>query len=93
MITVINRIAWVASLTLSILIAFIISDIDSGSYTSGAENFFEWGWIFAIIALFFIKGKILSEKMIRDEFSSQEGQVSSTAYKKNESKKDEELLS
>lgn len=66
MFVILNRLAWILSLTLGAFIGFLFADLDSSMYSSWGENFFEWGWIPALICGFLIKKFFLSENTIEE---------------------------
>lgn len=72
MVTIFDRIAWIVSLTLAILLAFLVSDTFSWWYSSGGENFVSWGWIWAIGFLAIIKWRFLSRSWIESSLQSNE---------------------
>ncbi|GAB0174952.1 MAG: hypothetical protein HHAS10_08310 [Candidatus Altimarinota bacterium] len=59
-----RRISWLISFLLGAFSALLLSDLSSGSYTTGAENFFEWGWIWGVIFMLLFKKFLLSENII-----------------------------
>lgn len=65
LIAFLRRISWFLSFILAAFIAFLISDLFSWGYRGGgAENFFEWGWIWAVIFTFLLKKIFFSENLL-----------------------------
>lgn len=85
MIALFNRLAWFLALIIGWFLAFLFADIFAGSYSSGAENFFEWGWIWGVIFSLVIKGWFLSEKYIESSLRNTPQNTLESIYQARES--------
>lgn len=62
--TVLSRFAWFLSFSLWLFFAYLISDVYSYTYMTGTENFFSWGWIWAIVFTLITKKVFLSDSFL-----------------------------
>ncbi len=71
MASLLNRLAWFIAILFGVFFGFLIGDLFSGTYTSGAENFFSWAWMLSIIITFLVKWIFLSANSIEQQCISQ----------------------